>query len=240
MALTNHKPITDDVAYNEDYYRHNLHRQHWFHNNKAKMELRWREILFMLEPTAQDTIIDLGCATGQYTTKLAKLCKKVIGVDTSPSAIKLALDQSKSAANTEFVLARADSLDFIPNESVDKAMAIDFVEHINDLDLDRVQKEVWRILKPGGRFAIYTPCASHYVECMKAHDFILHQTPGHIAVRDEQAYRRLFSKLPWASIIVYFSPSTYPIFKWFDRLFSLLPWLGKFFRFRICIVLTKL
>ena len=93
-----------------------------------------------------------------------------------------------------------------------------------------------RLLRPGGKLAIFTPCASHYVERLKAHNLILKQIPGHIAVRGPDAYRRLLALGGFAIDSLEFSPSTYPIFGNLDRWLANTRIVGPLFRFRICIV----
>ena len=54
-----------------------------------------------------------------------------------------------------------------------------------------------RVLKKGGFFVAYTPNREHYVERMKAHDFLLKQFPEHIAVRRPAQIRRLLEEEGW-------------------------------------------
>ena len=90
----------------------------------------------------------------------------------------------------------ADVADLAPvaDGSVDAVAAIDLVEHIDDPTLAAMLRECRRVLKPGGRLGIYTPDRAHYVERMKAHDFLLKQFPQHIAVRRVAEYRRFLAR----------------------------------------------
>ena len=54
-------------------------------------------------------------------------------------------------------------------------------------------REARRVLVPGGRLGIYTPDRAHYVERLKAHDFVLKQFPEHIAVRRVDDYVRFLA-----------------------------------------------
>jgi ubiquinone/menaquinone biosynthesis C-methylase UbiE len=234
-------PQHGDAAtlYARDYYRRQLHRRHWFRDNTAKRELRWQAVLRMLMPSRNDIVLDLGCAAGEHAVRVAPLVARLIGIDNSSAAVDFARERAKDLPNVEFVRADATALVHFADDYADKAMAIDFVEHINDNDLDRLQHEVFRVLKPGGRFALYTPCGSHYVERMKAHNFILKQIPGHIAVRVAPAYDRLFSLLPWRIVDRFYLPSTFPLFGAIDRALGPLPGIGPLFRFRFCLALQK-
>ena len=240
MAERSERPQVDAAAlYAHDYYEQRLHREHWFRDNRAKGELRWQATLRMLAPAPDDVVFDLGCAAGEHAIRLAPHVGRVIGVDSSPAAIKLARERARDVSNVEFVQADATTLIDFPAGHADKVMAIDFVEHIVDSDLDRMQREAFRVLKPGGRFVLYTPCGSHYVERLKAHNIFLKQIPGHVAVRTAAAYERTFAALPWRIAERFYLPSTYPLFGLIDRALGPLPAVGALFRFRYCLALEK-
>lgn len=193
----------------------------------------------MLCPKRDDVVLDLGCAAGEHALKLAPHVARVVGIDNSAAAIELARARASQVSNVEFVQASATNLIGFSDAYAHKIMAIDFVEHIADDELDRLQQEAYRVLKPGGRFVLYTPCGSHYVERMKAHNLILKQIPGHIAVRTAGAYDCRFASLPWRVAERFYLPSTYPLFGLIDRALGPLPAIGPLFRFRFCLALEK-
>ena len=229
-----------DTLYGANYYDQQLHREHWFHNNAAKRALRWHEVLHMLDPSVHDRLLEIGCASGEHTLRLAGLCKEVVGVDLAAAAIERARARAIDArvSNASFVRLDASNLDRFPGACFNKVAAIDFTEHINDEVLAKVLRECRRVLRPDGRLAIFTPCASHYVEGLKSRGIILKQIPGHIAVRGPAAYRHLLQQNGFSIDSLYFSPSTYPLFGLLDRWFASVPIVGPQFRFRICIVAT--
>ena len=229
-----------DALYGSSYFDDQLHRQHWFHNNAAKHQLRWKEVVRMLKPDARDRVLEIGCATGEHSLRLAKLVHKVVGVDAAAVAIARANERAASLdlRNVQFVVKDAANLSGLDDATFDKVAAIDFVEHIDDATLLSVLRETRRVLRQKGRLAIFTPCASHYVERMKAGNFVLHQTPGHIAVRGEHRYRHLLQHGGFDIVSLHFSPSTYPLVGWLDRWLWNAPLIGPLFRFRLCIVAT--
>jgi cyclopropane fatty-acyl-phospholipid synthase-like methyltransferase len=233
-------PLTADrdALYGAHYYDQQLHREHWFHNNAAKRELRWREVLQMLDPSPDDRLLEIGCAAGEHTLRLAGFCKEVVGVDLAAAAIERAHARITAARvpNAHFLRLDASNLDQFSTASFDKVAAIDFTEHVDDEVLAQVFRECRRVLRPDGRLAIFTPCASHYVERLKSRNIILKQIPGHIAVRGPAAYGRLLLQNGFSIGSLYFSPSTYPLFGSLDRWFGNMPIVGPLFRFRICIV----
>jgi len=225
--------------YGEAYYREQLHREHWFRDNRRKHELRWQAVLRMVKPTSMDVVLDLGSAAGEQAIRIAPLVRRVTGIDISPAAIVIARDRAAAVANVEFAEADATLLAGIAEASVDKIMAIDFVEHIEDLELAQMLDSAWRVLRSGGRLAIYTPCRTHYVERLKAHALILRQIPGHVAVRTPAQLQKLFAQRPWLIVDSFFLPSTYPLFGMLDRVLSSVPGIGGLFRFRYCVALQK-
>ena len=44
-----------------------------------------------------------------------------------------------------------------PDDSVDEVMAFDFLEHVPQLKAVGVIEEIYRVLKPGGKFEHFTP-----------------------------------------------------------------------------------
>ena len=233
-------PPTDPRFYGERYYSTQLHNRHWFRNNRSKFRMRWENTLRLLQPGSSDVLVDLGCASGEHTLRLAPMVARAIGVDFSPDAIRIARENAVlQGSKAEFVQGDVSDLSVFAAQSIDKVLALDLVEHVEDKVLAKMLEEVWRILKPGGRLVIYTPCATHYVERMKAAKFLLRQLPGHIAVRDAAAYRALLAKRPWARTELEFLPSSYPLFGWLDRVLMKAPLIGPTFRFRILAVATK-
>ena len=227
------------TLYGREYYERELHREHWFRDNRRKREQRWNAILRMVAPSPGDLLLDLGCAAGEHALRLAPHVARVVGIDSSVAAIEIARARAHAVANVEFVLGDATTLSGFPADHADKIAAIDFVEHIDDDALRCLEQHVHRVLKPGGRFAIFTPCGSHYVERLKARDLILKQIPGHIAVRRSAAYDRLFTAPRWRVADRFHLPSTYPLFGLIDRTLARLPAVGPSFHFRYCLAVEK-
>lgn len=244
IALLAKPPLPErapQTIYDGRYFDAELHRRHWFTNNDRKRELRRREVLRMLELTPSDRVLEIGCATGEHTIMLARGCREVVGLDLAPTAIERARSRAEreGVANAIFTIGNAADLSRWSAGSFDKVAAIDFVEHVDDKTLGAVFGEVRRVLDPGGRLAIFTPCATHYVERMKARNIVLRQLPGHIAVRGPDAYSPLLAAAGLVPTAMWFSPSTYPVVGWLDRALGRVPGLGPWFRFRICIVAIK-
>ena len=108
-------------------------------SNKGERGITKRlEALARLTPLAGERLLDVGCADGTYTRRLAA---GFLTVDAIEQAIRVH-DMSASA------LGFRDS-------SFDMVTAIEVLEHV--ADLDGTLSEVHRVLRPGGRFCVTTP-----------------------------------------------------------------------------------
>ena len=223
--------------YDEAYYRESCNHPHWFLNNRAKERARWKAVVAMLSPQRADSILDLGCAAGERTLRIARLCARAIGVDYSSAGIALARQAADAAGITNATFLQADVRDLsaIAAGSVDKAMAVDLVEHITDETVASMLRELSRIMRPGATLALYTPCRTHYVERLKARNWILRQEAGHIAVRTPDALRRLIAGEGWRLQREFYLPSSYPVFSWAERMLADVPLAAPLVRFRICM-----
>jgi ArsR family transcriptional regulator len=106
----------------------------------------------MLSLLPSDWVIaDLACGTGQATAEIACCVRQVIAVDNSAAMLKAARKRTAEFTNVE--LRRGD-LEDLPIESatIDGALLLLALTYVADPAL--VVREVFRILKPGGRAAI--------------------------------------------------------------------------------------
>ncbi len=142
---------------------------------------------------------------------------------------------ARGVANVSFVKGDVADLSLFADGSFDAVAAIDLVEHVDDPTLVAMLKESRRVLRRGGRLGLYTPDRAHYVERLKAHDFILRQFPQHIAVRRAEAYRRFLAEAGFAIDLDTWSVSPFPLVRLLESALSPLPLLGGTFRYRILL-----
>jgi SAM-dependent methyltransferase len=143
-------------------------------------ELRLAAVQDLVDPREGERVLDLGCAAGAITHFLSGFGCRVVGVDSEPLAIETA---RSLFPELEFVQADVVELPFA-DQSFDKAVAADLVEHLDDEAFAGMLAEVHRGLVPGGTLSIYTPNPKHLIERLKARDLILAQNPTHIGLRD--------------------------------------------------------
>jgi 2-polyprenyl-6-hydroxyphenyl methylase / 3-demethylubiquinone-9 3-methyltransferase len=220
-----------------DEYFDGLHRVTAFAAPQRKWRERDRDILLLADPSREKVVLDLGSARGDVCFLLAPRVKKAIGIDASPRAVEIAEAERRKRGleNVRFVLCDVATLDPIPSGSIDLAGAFDLLEHIDDETVRQMLRALRRVLKPGGHFAAYTPNREHYVERMKAHDFLLKQFPEHIAVRRPGEIRRLLEGEGWRVAEMRYATAPFPLIRWVERLLWRVPGLGRLFRYRILL-----
>ncbi len=226
--------------YDKGYFE-GLHKSHWFTNPPRKYAERNRDTLRVVAPRPEDRVLELGSARGDVTFFLARHAKEVVGLDASADALALAerARTEQGIGNVSFVKGDVADLSEFGDSSFDAVAAIDLVEHVDDPTLVAMFRETRRVLKRGGRFGIYTPDRAHYVERMKAHDFVLKQFPQHIAVRRRGAYRAFLSAAGLALELDAWSVSPFPGVRLVERALAPLPVVGGTFRYRILMRAVK-
>jgi ubiquinone/menaquinone biosynthesis C-methylase UbiE len=107
------------------------------------------------------TILEYGCGDGENTVVLANRGAKIIALDISAELLEVARKRldANQCCEVELLIGSAHSLP-LPDESVDVIFGIAILHH---LELDLAAREVWRVLKRGGRAIFEEPTRNSQV-----------------------------------------------------------------------------
>jgi SAM-dependent methyltransferase len=185
---------------------------------------RIAKVLDIHDPAPGARVVDLGCGWGTFSFALAPRVAEVVGVDFSERSVEICRRrlETEPHPNLRFVCADAAATG-LEGGRWDLVIAADLFEHLYPEDSARVVAEAHRLLRPGGRFSIWTPHRGHLLEVLKNRNIVLRADPTHV---DYKPMRRLRSMLEEAGFEIekaYYAESHLPILRQVER--TLLPWI---------------
>jgi SAM-dependent methyltransferase len=95
-------------------------------------------------------ILEIGCGTGVFTAELAVTAANITATDISAELLEKA---QKRVPNVSFQIADAEGMPFAA-DVFDGIVGSSILHHLN---LEAALKEIYRVLKPGGRLAFAEP-----------------------------------------------------------------------------------
>jgi ubiquinone/menaquinone biosynthesis C-methylase UbiE len=112
----------------------------------------------LLELPADCRVLDVGCATGRFSRRIAAACPdpgrcEVVAIDAADRMIAVARQLYGSQANLRFEAALAERLPFA-DQCFDRIVSSFFFHHVDAELKRRCLAEMHRTLKPGGRAVI--------------------------------------------------------------------------------------
>jgi SAM-dependent methyltransferase len=145
-----------------------------------------------------DVVLDIGCGFGRHSYEAIRRGAKVVAFDLAYDEVHQTLGTFRAMAEDEPLAPSAHGSSVqgntlhlpFPDETFDRVMASEVFEHIPD---DHVGlAEIFRVLKPGGTFAITVPRFGQEVVCWTLSNEY-HNTPGgHVRIyRQRQLEGRL-------------------------------------------------
>lgn len=99
-----------------------------------------------------ERVLDLGCGSGGATRSAARATGpegRVLGVDISPEALEVARERTPADLPVRYRRGDARALSFLDDRSFDCVVASMLLDEIEDIA--PVLKEMFRVLRPGGR-----------------------------------------------------------------------------------------
>ena len=180
---------------------------------------RVAKVLELHRPGPGERVVDLGCGWGTFSFVMADLASLVVGVDFSKKSIVFCQRrlEKEPRENVRFLCADAGHTGL--EEGVwDLVLAADLFEHLYPEDSMRVVFEAFRLLRPGGRFSVWTPHRGHILEILKNHDFLLTRDVSHV---DYKSMARMTGMMREAGFVIeraYYAESHVPGLRSVERL----------------------
>ena len=184
-------------------------------------QYRVRMVEALAQPRETDDVVDMGSGWGTFEMALAPRVNSILGVDFSARSVELSREAlaRHGAENVSFL--RADAGDTgLDASAYDLVIAADLFEHLYPEDSERVAREAYRLLKPGGRFAVWTPHRGHILEILKNNRILLKPDPTHVDYKSMRRMRDLCTEAGFRIEKAYFAESHVPVLRTLERLFG--------------------
>ena len=214
------------------------HMTDQFQEKGAFYRNRVENVVGLVQPVRDDTILDMGCGIGTFVIELSKTCFTV-GIDLSFNM----LCEVKRLAGEEAILpvclvcADVECLPF-KDDSFSKAVSADVVEHLTNAELNNMASELFDALTLNSILIVYTPYKYHIFELLRSLR-ILEPDLTHIDLKTMQGLVRILERNDYSIMKKYFLPSHLKYFNFIERLFLNVPFVGLIFRRRLCVIARK-
>jgi cyclopropane fatty-acyl-phospholipid synthase-like methyltransferase len=211
-----------DQAYYDGSDYHRAGADHLVDLESPFQRYRVQKVLQIFEPTGEDRVIDMGCGWGTFCFALGHRVKEMVGVDFSQKSIDFCEAEAARRKLKGLRFLRADARDTgLPQAAYDLIIAADFFEHIYAEDTVLILHECRRLLRKGGRLAIWTPHRGHFLEILKNHNIILKADPTHVDYKSMPRLKKMVSDAGFLVEKAYFAESHLPVLSGLER--ALLP-----------------
>ncbi|MCK0130458.1 bifunctional demethylmenaquinone methyltransferase/2-methoxy-6-polyprenyl-1,4-benzoquinol methylase UbiE [Flavobacteriaceae bacterium F08102] len=160
------------------------------------IDVGWRKkVIALVEKNKPKTILDIATGTGDFAIMMASLSpEKIIGLDLSKGMLAKGIEKVKAKKLEhliEMMIGDAENLPFEDNYF--DAITVGFGVR-NFENLDRGLQEIYRVLKPGGIFAVLETSQPEKFPFKQGYKFYckyIIPTIGRLGSKDKKAYTYL-------------------------------------------------
>ncbi len=180
---------------------------------------RLAKVLEIHTPPPGSRVVDLGCGWGTFSFALAERgCAEVVGVDFSERSIALCRARLEREPRPGLRFLQADAGETgLEAGAWDVVVAADLFEHLYPDDSRRVAREAFRLLRPGGRFVVWTPHRGHVLEVLKNRDIVLRRDPSHVDYKSMPRMTELLRDAGFEIERAYYAESHLPGLRLLER-----------------------
>ncbi len=137
-----------------DNFASRLKREDFFKETTA-LKGEYKTILDLIKNPKQKRVLDVGCGSGRYSLRIAKIVKKVIGIDISRKSIEYA-NKTAKAYNIGNFTGKVNSFQRpIYHKYFDYILLVDTIHHVKDLN--KLLQNSRKALKDSGTLIIFEP-----------------------------------------------------------------------------------
>ena len=180
---------------------------------------RVQKVLDIFPPMSGQRVVDFGCGWGTFGFELAPRVADVVGIDFSEKSIDLCNRRLESDPRENLRFLCADAGDTgLEADSYDVVIAADLFEHLYPEDSMRVVREAYRILKPGGRFSVWTPHRGHILEVLKNRNIIIKRDISHVDYKSLPRMKEMMEEAGFGIERAYYAESHLPGLQIVERL----------------------
>lgn len=123
-----------------------------FDRLRARGERPWVDRLYDFGGACNLRVLDVGCGNGYVLSRYSAAGAVTTGVDITRAGVDLSRKRFHlTGLKGDFLVADAESLPF-PDDTFDRVTSMGVLHHT--LDTEKAVQQIYRVLKPGGRFLI--------------------------------------------------------------------------------------
>jgi 2-polyprenyl-3-methyl-5-hydroxy-6-metoxy-1,4-benzoquinol methylase len=184
---------------------------HLVDRNSAFQRYRIRMVTELANPLPSDRAVDLGCGWGTFEFALADRVREIVGVDFARRSIEFCSAELARNPRGNISFLRADAGGTGLDEGAwDLVVAADLFEHLYPDDSHGVAAEAFRLLRPGGRFAAWTPHRGHLLEILKNNGILLKPDPTHVDYKSKKQLTEILRDAGFEIRRAYYAESHLP------------------------------